>query len=129
MRQGGDPSAQHEPSTLSVLKNYFFFFAAGFLAATAFFAGFFFAATVLTSHQGLKVRVMISISSLLEPMNGCFIAETQTAGCLIAFSIAGFPAGRWAYRAAAECIDSSLLSDAPRQFKKRFWNHLAQIYF
>ncbi len=128
MRQGGDPSAQHEPSTLSVLKNYFFFFAAGFLAA-AFFAGFFFAATVLTSHQGLKVRVMISISSLLEPMNGCFIAETQTAVCLIAFSIASFPAGCCAYRAAAECIDSSLLSDALRQFKKRFWNHLAQIHF
>jgi len=33
------------------------------------------------------------------------------------------------FRAAAECIDSSLLSDAPRQFKKRFWNHRAQIRF
>lgn len=55
--QGGDPSARHEPSTLFVGKNYFFFFAAGFLA-TAFFAGFFFAATVLTSHRGLKACVM-----------------------------------------------------------------------
>jgi hypothetical protein len=49
--QGGDPSIQHEPSTLSVEKNYFFFFAA-FLAG--FFAAFFLAATVLTSHRCLQ---------------------------------------------------------------------------
>ena len=50
--QGGDPSILHEPSTLSVLKNYFFFFAAGFLAA--FFAGFFFAATVTHLPSGVE---------------------------------------------------------------------------
>lgn len=126
--QGGDPSLQHEPSTLSVLKNYFFFFAAGFLAA-AFFAGFFFAATVTHLPSGVVGSCDELLSSPLIPMDCCFIAETHSAARFTSLCIGRIPTCYRANRAAAECIDDTLLSDAPRQFKKRFWNRLAQFQF